>query len=192
MLVMLVAVFCIPASAELVVYKMTCRERLFDQSQDCPAKEVLAETMWLVIEVDPEELALLECGDSDGVGGDAIIDAAIFKTWNLGREKLYDSAPVDDMAVFVLDDHIGILMRQCGVTSVVFGKISKIGLPRSLTGHMISEGQYIGEGNCHARLNTRLTRMAYEEGWSIGDVLGYLEDKQPKKAEQGNMCDPFD
>ena len=188
LILVLVLAFCIPASAELIVYKMTCRERAFDRAADCPVREGLAETMWLVLDVDLEKLELLECGEVEGLGGEVITDAAIFKTWRLGRDRFYDYGSVDDIDLYVLDGQVCVVTQSCGAMCVMFGNYNR----RTLSGYCIIDQQYLGYGSCYARLDVLLLKKAAREGWTeIDDILNYLEDKQPKNAQQGEMCAPY-
>jgi hypothetical protein len=189
---MLVLAFCVPASAELVIYKIRCRERVFDPNEICPDIKRIDEIIWLVLDVDMAELKDLGCGDTEGVGGCVIKEAVIFKTWRIDGRKIYDFYSWDDMVVYVLDSEVLILSQFCDATCIMEGKIDPENFLKNLKGQILINGQYIGQGNCWARLDTKLMETALEKEWtSTAEVLDHLEKMQPKRVKRGDICDPF-
>jgi len=193
LLVMLVLAFCIPASAELVIYKITCRETLFDRTDDCPEKVSLRETMWLILDVDPAEVDLLQCGDDVFLGDDAVPTAGIFKTWKLDRWKLWDDGFMFNVRFYILDGQVCVEMPFCSSRCVMKGRTRGGIAPRSLNGHCVSFGDTaFGKAACSARLDRRMMRKFNRENIStVGDALDYLESIQPYDAIQGDACDPL-
>jgi hypothetical protein len=192
LLATLVLAFCVPASAELVIYKIRCRERVFDPNEICPDIERIDETIWLILDVNTAELKDLGCGDTEGVGGRVIKEAVIFKIWRIDGRKIYDFYSWDDMVVYVLDGEVLIWTQFCDATCIMEGNIDPEYFLKSLKGQILINGQYTGQGDCRARLNTKLMETALEKGWtSTAEVLDHLERMQPKRVKQGDMCDPF-
>jgi len=191
--IIIVTAFCIPASAELVIYKISCREKLFDPSDDCPENVVLNEKMLLILDIDPAEVQLLECGDQVNLGHPAVPDAQIFKTWKLGRQKLWDdSVLTDPIALFVFDDQVFFDLPVSCNFCFMEGRTRGADItPRNLYGcYVATHGQVIGEGTCRARLDKRTMRSLKRKGiTTVDDALDYLVSIQPDDAIQGSTCD---
>lgn len=192
--VMLLAAVCFPASAELAIYRMTIREGLgvFDAELECP-KVRLTETMWLVLDIDYEALEELECGDIADLGGEAVLDAAVFKAWSFGGVKFFDAMEVEDLYIYILSDDIAVVTEFCGARCIMEGKLRRNDVPRSLKGYLqIEDGTYIGEGTCNARFSSTLKQKGIKQGWEdIYDAFDYLYSIQPNRAVEGDMCDPL-
>jgi hypothetical protein len=189
--------FCVPASADLVVYKISSREAVarYSDPNNC-LKVKLSETMWVILDVNEPNLAALECDRRD-LGDDDIMDGAVFKTFKAGRDRFYGSElwPGNfSLVAYILNEQATLRIGICYVECVMEGKIGRRDiLPRSLAGYCtIAGGGTVGEGSCRARLDTSLARIIEEEGYiTVAEVLAYLESIQPDDATEIDICDPF-
>lgn len=195
LLLVVILAMCIPASAELLIYKMNFREKVFTADDDCPSSTTLNEAIWLVIDINDVNIADVNCGDILELDPNGVVaDAGMFKTWKLNGEHLSDTPEVTLLDYHILDGNkIAIVFEFCDSTSMLEGT-AKTGLSaKSLKGSGINNGTIVGSGTVTARIDGRLTKIVERGGEdydTVDEVIAYLEDLYDDYLA-GDACDPL-